>query len=414
MLAAAASDAGADELLRRARSLEERVGRVELRRVFGPRLQVIVGCDSDPRGCVEERIYAEVATLDFLSSVRAVENDGFIDEEQPIGTIRVALDFSDAERQLLWSEIRGRLYRLSAEAFAEPLAGWGPSVSPFDKQTLGSAEIPTWACFESSDGTTVVRYEGGSAQRYSEPPTTACEQMRAAAEGFVPDVVQTLASPRRLLELVVEHDDVVRIDDHDPGALAERPDEVRLIKQKAASGASVESASELIDGGMGRATHMRNGWRFDALAAPAEMPIEALDRNAWLHAWTVTRIERELGPDPVERVVGSERLLAAFLATVPATPGDNASVPESDGVATIDRSAFLRLLAAELDRYSGCPLDRIEELASRPPVGLRSEGWLIVVCREGDEATYFVPPTQAFHRVTNAAFFCGALESRLR
>jgi len=74
----------------------------------------------------------------------------------------------------------------------------------------------------------------------------------------------------------------------------------------------------------------------------------------------------------------------------------------------------VRLLGTELDRHSGSHLERIEELMRRPPVGLRSEGWMIVLCREDGSATYFLPPTKAFHRVSNAAFFCGALEARLR
>ena len=59
-------------------------------------------------------------------------------------------------------------------------------------------------------------------------------------------------------------------------------------------------------------------------------------------------------------------------------------------------------------------MDRIEALVRRPGVGLKTEGWLVVLCREDGSATYFLPPTKAFNRVTNAAFFCGALEARLR
>ncbi|NIM64060.1 MAG: hypothetical protein GTO30_21140, partial [Acidobacteria bacterium] len=87
-----------------------------------------------------------------------MDGERFIDEEQPIGTIHLAIDFSDSDRQLLWSEIRRLLVRLSADAFVEPLAGWRPMQPPFDKQTLSAdAELPAWTCFESAAGTTVLR-----------------------------------------------------------------------------------------------------------------------------------------------------------------------------------------------------------------------------------------------------------------
>ncbi len=41
------STADATEIFRRAASVEERVGRVELRRAYGARLQVVVDCEED-------------------------------------------------------------------------------------------------------------------------------------------------------------------------------------------------------------------------------------------------------------------------------------------------------------------------------------------------------------------------------
>ncbi|NIM64059.1 MAG: hypothetical protein GTO30_21135, partial [Acidobacteria bacterium] len=53
------------------------------------------------------------------------------------------------------------------------------------------------------------------------------------------DVVQTLASPRRLLELVVEHEDALRIDENDPASVADLPEGVRLTKARASTAATV-------------------------------------------------------------------------------------------------------------------------------------------------------------------------------
>ena len=76
-------------------------------------------------------------------------------------------------------------------------------------------------------------------------------------------------------------------------------------------------------------------------------------------------------------------------------------------------NGFLERLSKGLDRSNGPPLETIEALVRHPPVGLRSEGWIVVLCHEDGSATYHLPPTTAFHRVTNADVFCGALEVRL-
>ena len=121
-------------------------------------------------------------------------------------------------------------------------------------------------------------------------------------------------------------------------------------------------------------------------------------------------------------------MLVAYLATVqPIQAGDERvsgfssrplPVPETSVIrrvpAAIDRPAFLDALVDRLDRYHGPVSERIEDLVTRPEVGLESDGWIAVLCREDGSAVYHLPPTEVRQRVTNADLFFAALESRLR
>jgi hypothetical protein len=50
---------------------------------------------------------------------------------------------------------------------------------------------------------------------------------------------------------------------------------------------------------------------------------------------------------------------------------------------------------------------------SSDPEWLRSQGWMMVVCREDGSAWFALPPTSAQSPVTNAPVFCAALERML-
>jgi hypothetical protein len=152
-----------------------------------------------------------------------------------------------------------------------------------------------------------------------------------------------------------------------------------------------------------------------------------VDRNAWLHRWTIETIERQLGPEPDSRVVGRKFLQVAYVATVPATVADPFEemvvstpfeFPEARDTTPhvpprVDRAAFLDEMVGRLDRHHGPPSELLEELVTRPEAGLESDAWISVLCREDGSATYYLPPTQAHHRVLNPDLFCAAVESGL-
>jgi hypothetical protein len=436
------SPAGSAELIRRAQTLEERFGRVELRRAYGTRLEVVVDCEANKRGCVEERAYDEVLRIDFHLGKQEVAGNSVVSIEDPVDTIYLATHFRDEDRETFREELEQALRSLSADAFDEPFAGLEPMKAPFDKPTLSTRSVlPSWACFESGGKTSMtVRFHrhmdgnrllGTGAKRYAQPPTAVCNEIRAATESAYPDVFWTLASPRLLLEQVVEHHDELALDTSDPRSLLERPRGVQLVKQEMPGGGSPESTWRAADGSLSRATHGAHGSRFDAWAEPTAIPISALDENAWLHAWTISTVERELGARPAEQVVARTTILAAYLATVPAgrltqvAPDGSYPLsesghleievvqPASETPARINRTAFLDRLVEELESQGDAPEERLASWLSRPAVGLESEGWLVVVCRDDGTASYSVPPTKAANRVTNADLFCAALEARL-
>jgi hypothetical protein len=351
---------------------------------------------------------------------------------------------SSADWQAFRDEVYDALDRIASNAFQKPFAGWRPGGPPFDRETLSRRSIlPSWVCFESESGTEVLRFDRRMAngregsevisvgiQTYGQPPTPLCEEMRIATEGALSDVLRTLPSPRRVVEVVVEHDDNVHLDAGDPAMLWHRPDGVELVKQAAPEGVTAESASESNGGAIERAVHVSGGWQYEGRAEPASMPIGALDRSAWLHVWEIQARERGFGAHPTEKVLETTRLYAAFLATEPAlrqaepvaqiAPGLEEALPPTapeeppvDALAAIDRSAFVALLGDRLDKDDGAPHEVIESLIRRPAAGLKSEGWIVVVCREDGSSTYYLPPTRAHNRVVNADLFCGALEARL-
>lgn len=436
----------AAELYRRAIVLEDAVGRVEVRDVYGVRLTVLDKCDADPRGCPETRLYDAVLRLDLALERREREEGDVRRASTPQGTILLALSAAADDLERIREELESAVRRLSAEAFAEPLAGLRPMKAPFDSQTISSRSLgPSWACFRSGDRVAATRFhremregpEGPDVismdvRTYGEPPTPVCEEMAFATESAPPRVVETLPSPGRLLEVTVDHRDLLRTDGEPLAPLARLPEGARISKQPTPKGQPGEASSAPVEGGLPHAQRdLGDGWRFDAYAEPAAMPAEALDRAAWLHGFTIRTVERRLGPHPADRLVEERRLGVAYLATAPpeiakATADRGAAIPASDaGILStrraeaaasppaVNRAVYLEALVSGLDRHRSPPDEILEELVCVPAAGLRSEGWIAVLCRPDGTATYFLPPTKAHNRVTNAERFCAALEARL-
>lgn len=423
----------AAELYRRAVVLEDRVGRINVRRAYGIHLTVLTDCESDRRGCPAERVYDEVVQIEFIAERREVVHDEIARAESPMGTIGMALAFSDGDLELFRTEMDGRLRRLSAEAFVEPFAGWKPMQAPFDLETLSyRSELSTWACFNYKELSAVARLDAkSSGHTYSKPPTPLCDEMARAVAGAAPQVIETLPAPKRLLESIVYHDDVSRFDGSDQTARTKRPEGVRLQKREFMKGISAEAASTLEGGVDYSSLGTGDGWHFDGFAPATAFPIEAVDQQAWLHHWAIESIDRRFGTRPQDSLVNRTILLTVYLATIPparivvqdelknvnsSEPLPFREVQESPvaGPVKIDREKFLEKIAKRLDHYHGSPQELLEQLVARPEAGLESEGWISVLCRDDGSATYYVLPTKAHNRVINAELFCGALESRLR
>ncbi len=434
------------ELYRRAIVLEDAVGRVEIRDAYGVRLTVLDECEADPRGCRETRVYDAVLRLDFALERRERGEQEVARSGGPQSTILLALSATAEDIERIRDELEAAVRRLSAEAFAEPFSGWRPTKAPFDAETISSRSLrPSWACFRSGDRVVAARFQqevrqgprgpevvGMDVRSFSEPPTPLCDEMASATDSSMPRAVETLPSPRRLLEITVDHRDAVRLDPGHPEALAKLPEGVRVSKRRMPKGVTGEASGDPAEGGLPYAQRaLGDGWRFDAHAEAASMPVEALDRGAWLHDWTIRTVERRLGPNPSDRLVEEMRLGVAYLATVPPeivegaadrSSSSGARDPETlqiargvpaTNAAAVDRAAYLEAFVSGLDRQQRPPHEVLEELVRIPAAGLRSEGWISVLCRQDGTATYFLLPTKAHNRVTNAERFCAALEARL-
>jgi hypothetical protein len=428
----------AAEVYRRATVLEDRIGKIYLQSAYGVRLTVLTDCESDPAGCQENQVYDEVVRLDFASEHRELAGDEVIRTEEPAGSILMALAFSQDDLSTFRTELQDRLRRLSAQAFVQAFAGWRPMAPPFDRELAALSERPTWVCFESDERTRVVRFhrkidrdpDGGESlatwsETYETAPTPICSEMADATEGAYPEVIDTLAVPGKLREVTVRHEDAVKLDKESPDTLAQRPDGVLFVRRKVPENWKGKASGG--DETRSVASHVSGGWRFDAQAVPATIPSEAVARNAWLHRWTMETIERQLGPEPIDRVVGRAVLHVAYVATVPATVADPfeemvvnvpLEFPEARDMTPhvpprIDRAAFHDEMVGRLDRHHGPPSELLEELVTRPKAGLVSDAWISVLCREDGSATYYLPPTQAHHRVLNPDLFCAAVESGL-
>lgn len=438
-----------EEVYRHATVLEDFVGKVYIREGYEVPLTVLGDCESSNRGCPEEQVYGMVLRLDFVSEHRRAGKNEVFRSEESAGTIYAALAFSREDFETFRFELETRFRQLSAQAFMEPFAGLGPmkpgqhgviqkNRGPFESELATPPERPTWVCYESDNSTTVSVFrrkitEGPSGEdeisrgshSFGEPPTPLCDEMASATRNVFPTVIETLSTPRRLREIVVYYEEAVLIDSKNPAMLLPRPEGVLFFKQKASKGIQIEGSDHV--GDVSYAVQVGAGWFRIGYAPTAPMPIDGLDRNVWLQRWTLETIDRELGPYPTERTIERNVLYASYLATVPAAeidgewsgtmssrappepPAAHESVP--DRPAQMDRSGFVDEIVDRLDRHHGPPGELIEELLARPQVGLLSEGWIVVLCRQDGTSTYFLYPTKAQNAVQNADQFCFAVES---
>ncbi len=428
----------AEEIYRRAVVLEDAVGRVELREAFGARLTVLGPCAAGPHACPETRPYDYVARLDFLVEHRSRSDGAIARSRSDRGTILLALAARPADLVSYRDLLEADVGRLAAEAFAQPFAGWEVGDPPLDvRQFALRSEGESWVCLRSEQRVAATSFHRLEREdeairiaqtTYDDPPTPICDEMASATEGAAPRVFETMPSPARVLELVVEHQDVIRLDD-DPSTLLPVPQGILVYRQEVPARIGREFNEFREENAYGEV--VRGGRRTVGFARPASIPLDALDRNAWLHRFTARALDRRLGRNSRQQAAGRFDLHVAYLPVAPACRLE--PVPEGGEPAlwavlkdpppcrerwppsfpSVARERLLEAIAAVLERDARPPADLLEELVLEPAAGLESEDWIAVACREDGTAAYSIPPTHARARVVNAGLFCGALASRV-
>lgn len=439
MLLLRTAPSAAEEIYRRALVLEDVVGRVELREAYGVRL---FACTAGPEECTEtHRVYDDVARLDFLVEHRSKGDGAIARSRTDRGTLFWAVAARLSDIGSLRELVEADLARLAPEAFAEPLAGWkATKPPPLDPRRLRlEIEAPIWICARSKDrfdgfsiaagppaeGAVTFRLAG-----YPEPLN--CEQMAAATETVEPRIFETMPSPARLLEVVVEHRESVGLDG-DPSTFLPAPPEIRVYGERAPAGSEGEVAIEEDDLVYSEVVH--GDRRLAAFARPASIPLDALDRNGWLHRFAVITLDRRLGTRPREERASRFDLHVAYLPKEPPCRLEPPPETSDRGISrlyealhkapppcggrwppsppSVNGERWLAEIASVLERDARSPSELLEELVLAPAAGLESGDWLAVACRGDGTASYGLPPTRARARVVNGALFCGALAARV-
>ena len=189
---------------------------------------------------------------------------------------------------------------------------------------------------------------------------------------------------------------------------------VKRVEEKG----SHQTMSEAADGSFMMVRGTEDGVERRAVAVPADLAPGAARRNAWLSRWTMETWERRLGPMPTVTLQESRTLMVALLPTLPPVPVDGdgrpqSAVPQESYAVEFDDGAFLDEIARRLDAEADLNEVTLVEAVTHQPVGLRSEGWILVVCHEDGTARYDLAPLGAWGPLTNPSLFCAAIESIL-
>lgn len=423
------------EVYRRAVPVELRTGVVAVRAVHGALMDVPVECEPQGGGltCREATRFPTVYAVGFELEKRETREDGPRIDLVDRGTVYLALRFDAADEEAFAEQLRQVLAGLSPDAFGESFAGLGDDKPPFASIREKSVE-PSWTCFQDGSRLRATRHsrktmvlpDGSSGvasvstDTYSGKEVTGpvCDGAASAVENAHPEEIRTTPLPHVLRETVVRS----RIEDE--LVLEAYADDLVALPEGASftmapSGAgSGEATSTVREGTFSKASHTDNHVKRTAVTVPAELPSGAVTRGAWLSRWTIETVERRLGPLPGERVLDRDSLIVVLLPTLPPVPVDENDRPRPTArrdtyPVRFDSEAFLEEVARRLDRQANLDLETLETAIAVYPAGLRSNGWILVVCRPDGTADYGVPSTRARSRVTNAALFCAAADSRI-
>jgi hypothetical protein len=411
-------------IFERVELVEMRSGVTRLRTVQAPVLEVPDEQGREP-GAWREARFSRLYAIEFELETRGPHRSQL--EER--GEIFLAARAGSDDLQALDERIRSLLASFGADSFTQPLAGIQVRSPAF----LGLAEIsvePSWVCSvpggrgsldyttlyhrqteEAPDGQTRV-VGTGSASMGIEPSRRICEGLRQAAKGATPEELRTLPLPRALHELAVVLDEAdtlpkeVRRQDLPP-----LPPGVQLSKKSVPGVRGGSSFSP--DGSMATYVDLEIEWT--VRAAPSALSPELLARGAHVSRWTLRERDRRLGVAPTDEARTTAMRTVAFVPIAPALLPDETLPPTLPVQFYSD--LFREDVAHVLDAASAVDASVLETAFQGGrgfgPQWLRSEAWMMVVCRDDGSAWFGLPPTAVQSPVTNASLICAAMERML-
>ncbi|MDQ7005609.1 MAG: hypothetical protein Q9Q40_00070 [Acidobacteriota bacterium] len=412
-----------EEVYRRVIPTDVTTGVVRIRQVFTIRLDLPVRCADGGMACTEQRVVPSVYRIDFVEERRGGDGGGPRLEAEEKGTVLMALDMEAADAQDYDDLLRRVLSGLSARAFRQRFAGRAGQ-APFDRPSIATrSRMPSWLCL---DGETALSFsrrpadpagsgEGtfiGISTGFSDEETVAplCAQLVEATAAAPVEEVRTMPAPGAVVE---ESAGLLRVDrlqvEPDADEVLTFPEGVGLSERPAPGAVGGESRRGDAQGCVVEATWVHDEREIRARAAPMALPLFLLDENAWIARWELRRTIRRLGIDPEsdERTVA--RLSVALVPTEPPRHRDGDAAPDV-GQVVLDDDLLVGAVAERLDASASLDHQALYEAVTRQPQGLVSPGWLLLVCGEDGSAEFFLPPTGAHCRVTNAVEACTALD----
>jgi len=411
------------ELYRRVTPLETTTGVISIRESIARELDVPDKCDDDSMECETTRKFARVWRIDFEVETQRDMNGEALVEREARGTAFLALAAEREDEESYDAYLRDALAGLGAAAFEEPYAGLRPDRRPFNGPVAnGSARNVTRYSRELTVGSDGAEHVSGtSSSGYRDEKTTGplCSTLAAATDGAYPEIVRTMSTPRRLVEEVLSVDVSDLLSPNLYGdELVPLPEGSWLLR-KAAPGVEhstgLSSRNEVIESRLAV-----DELEISGQILPAELPVGAARANVWHSRWTLEKVERRLGPFPEARLMDSWSLTVSLLPTWPPRDGDSEEPAETGRPnedtsypVRLDQAAFFARVGESLDFRAEMSPAVLADVIVRKISGLDSAGWILVVCRDDEEATWGLAPTHGRASLLNGDSFCGTVASYL-
>jgi hypothetical protein len=430
--------AASSEIYRRAELTEIRTGIVDVRVVYGPRLDIPVNCDEGFFACREELSFTRLYAMDLALETRSVmEGTSRIDRENR-GSVFLALNFDAEDEELFDDKLRAHLSSLGADVFMEDYA----QLEISEPITMIPARSMTrsLACFRSDDSGKMMSFsrtlgiDDDTGKEYvktnhthewylNEQWESLCDAMAEATRDVYPDEIRTLPIPRKVEESRIHFvgrnsiRDVAYVEELTPLPQGSSFTRARIAEDDSL-GTSTRAAG---DGSSAQASWAVQDERWTYAAEQADISPNAVQNNAWLTRWELESVERSFGPDPVDQVLSVSSFTIAFLATPPPVQVDRDNMPLLDDTieeisVRLDEAAFLAELGKRLDQQKELNVGTLEKVLKDMPAGLDSAGWILVICRPDGSAAFGIPSaatSTALVRLTNADMFCAAVDAQL-